>query len=79
MGTLHNVMLTGRLGGCWETTSLALDSLLRAWFALESHVHLMAECSDVKAKARAVEAGVAYGLARALSAKLPESHTIPVR
>jgi|LauGreStaDraftv2_3_1035109.scaffolds.fasta_scaffold31355_1 hypothetical protein len=35
--------------------------------------------SDSKAKDRAVTAGVALGLARALAAKLPERHMISVR
>lgn len=37
-------------------------------------------CStDSKAKTRAVDAGLAYGLARVLSAKLDETHTLAVR
>ena len=68
MGALHNVMLTGVWG---------LSVFLETNTTQREQPVLPLE--DVKAKARAVEGGVAYGLARALSAKLPENHTIPVR
>lgn len=34
---------------------------------------------DSKAKLRAVEAGVAFGLARTIAARFPEKHTTSVR
>ncbi len=45
----------------------------------DSILSLLSLSADIKSKMRAIDAGVAYGLARSMAARLPSNHTISVR
>jgi hypothetical protein len=40
---------------------------------------LLVLCADIKAKKRAADAGISYGLAKVLASRLPDSHVVSVR
>jgi hypothetical protein len=75
LGALHNVMLTGK-PACPQQTLLYGLNLSAAYLLLAALKNVP---TDSKAKARAVEAGIAYSLARVLGRRLPEGEALSVR